>query len=165
MPRRGSESSRSRHPSAVACRGARHLLGILGHAHRAAEPVEGLRHLIHLVVVLPTRKNRALLDEGLHPRASFAHSRLAGGEHHELGALQIQIRDLQRSHGAITMVGPGKLSRYRRQHSRVHRGAYRAQPGDRVPFAFHYSGSRRAFLRLRLRAKACLTRSFCPGFK
>jgi hypothetical protein len=37
--------------------------------------------------------------------------------------------------------------------------------GDRVPARFVYSGSRRAFLRLRLRAKACLTRSFWPGFK
>lgn len=33
------------------------------------------------------------------------------------------------------------------------------------PLPLLYSGSRRAFLRLRLRAKACLTRSFWPGFK
>jgi hypothetical protein len=31
--------------------------------------------------------------------------------------------------------------------------------------SFLYSGSRRAFLRLRLRANACLTRSFWPGFR
>ena len=31
--------------------------------------------------------------------------------------------------------------------------------------SFVYSGSRRAFLRLRLRAKACFTRSFWPGFR
>ena len=36
---------------------------------------------------------------------------------------------------------------------------------ERVPFSFLYSVSRRVFFRLRLRANACLTRSFWPGFK
>jgi hypothetical protein len=39
---------RSRHPSAVARRGARHWRGILRQAHHGAQPVEGLRHLIRL---------------------------------------------------------------------------------------------------------------------
>jgi hypothetical protein len=40
------------------------------------------------------------------------------------------------------------------------------RPRPRGDVTHHlYSVSRRAFFRLRLRAKACLTRSFWPGFK
>jgi hypothetical protein len=41
---------RSRHPTAVARRGVRHWRGILGQAPRGAQPLEGLRYLIHPIV-------------------------------------------------------------------------------------------------------------------
>ena len=45
-------------------------------------------------------------------------------------------------------------------------GLFRRPPIARTgPFSLRYSVSRRAFFRLRLRANACLTRSFWPGFK
>ena len=52
------DQSVSRRPNrlpspAIARRGARHWRGILGPAHHGAQPVEGLRHLIHVVVRAP----------------------------------------------------------------------------------------------------------------
>jgi hypothetical protein len=50
---KGSDSHRSRHLSSVARRRARLWREILEQAHHGEQPVEGLRHLIHLVVRAP----------------------------------------------------------------------------------------------------------------
>src|ERR1035437_4070087 len=46
-------SRRSHHPPEAARRRPRHWRGMLRQAHHGAQPVEGLRHLVHLVVCAP----------------------------------------------------------------------------------------------------------------
>ena len=92
---------------------------------------------------------------------------------------------LRRSRSAP--VGPEALMMTAEEFSDVKRGAFKGllrwvketerllciSSGERclrgLPAArqapFLYSASRRAFFRLRLRANACLTRSFWPGFR
>src|SRR5712664_3851560 len=60
---------------------------------------------------------------------------------------------------------PQDLGQLAHQHTAIARVLSGDPSGLADPFPFLYSVSRRAFLRLRLRANACLTRSFWPGFK